>query len=194
MSNEKSFCHVPVTLRISGSALVLFSLCAFIFGIRVLLPLALACAVHELGHIVALLLQNCIPESLVIDASGLLIRYRGGQGGLRGFVRAFSGPLAGLLLAALLLHSPSEMLSACSKLSLALSFGNLLPFSTLDGGSMLRFLWEMVSGKMPPGRLIFLTDALTAASVLLCGCIFNPQLLLYGLWLLIGLLRNMRCD
>ena len=194
MSNEKSLPVTRVSLRVSAGAIALCSVVAFFFGPGALLSLFLAASVHEAGHILALLLQDCMPESLQIDAGGLLIRYRGGEGGMPGFYRAFSGPAAGLLLAAALLFSPVPILQNTARLSLVFSAGNLLPFSELDGGSMLFCLWEAVRGKTPDFRVIRIIDALVATLVLLMGIIFGPQLLFCGLWLLLQLSGKLRRD
>ena len=194
MSNEKSLPDIRVSLRISAGAVALCSLIAFFFGPGELLSLFLAASVHELGHVFTLLLQDCTPESLQIAAGGLLIRYRGGEGGMPGFYRAVSGPAAGLLLAAVLLFSPDPLLQNTSRLSLVFSAGNLLPFSELDGGSMLFCLWEAVTGTAPSFRVIRIFDVLTAASVLLLGILCCPQLLFWGFWLFLSLWGRTRRD
>lgn len=99
------------------------------------LPLLLAAACHEAGHLAVLWALEIPIEALELRAGGAVIRAR-----LRDEARelwAFAaGPGVNLLLAAVFWR-PWHMFALCN---LALAIGNLLPLPKRDGGRIVRVL------------------------------------------------------
>ena len=192
MSNEKSAFgeRSYFRLEISGGALLFLSFTGFLCGGGALCGALFASAVHELGHLAVILGQGGVPRSLRLDASGACLRCSGPTPEPREeLARAAAGPLAGLLLWLALRLWGGHALHNTSELSLMLSLVNLLPAEGLDGGRILRCL--CVNAPLPlTEKLGTLLSLAACAFTLLLGVLFSPQLLLYGLWLSLRLLRR----
>ena len=104
------------------------------------LSLLLAALLHEAGHGFALLVTNNGITQLKLRGFSIKIipLYRRIPTVGRELFILLAGPLAGILGAAFLKPFNPQF----SKISLLLSVFNLLPVRGLDGGSMLKLLWE----------------------------------------------------
>lgn len=124
------------------------------------LHLMLAAALHEAGHCIALFATKNRIAQVQLKGFGIKIvpQYRRVPTVWQETVILFAGPLAGLMGAMLL----KPVAPVFSKMSLLLSVFNLLPIRGLDGGSMLRLLWEAAFN----GRKSWLPDAVGAITVL----------------------------
>jgi len=185
MSNENSAPAGPFRLEVSGGFFLLLALGWLVWGEATLCAALLAAAVHELGHLAVLAGQGSIPRLLRLDASGAMLRWRGGSCSRAGEVcRALAGPGAGLVLFAFLRLTPVLFLRRVSDMSLMLTLVNLLPHSALDGGRALDAL-------LGPGIMTLRAwlDGLCAALCLSLGALRSPPLFVYGLWLLARTLR-----
>lgn len=196
MSNEMSAPEQRCRFRleVSGGFLLLVSVSGFLCGGEVLAATALAAALHELGHLALILLQGSLPCRLRLDFAGACLSCAGREPGRREeLLRALAGPAAGLLLWAAFRASSPPLLQRTASLSLMLSLVNLLPASGLDGGRVL----ACVLSPLGPLRSEALLGALSFLSALLAlslGAFHNPQLFLYGLWLLLRAARIRRPD
>ena len=120
-------------------------LAVWLFDPQLLLPSALAAAVHEGGHLLALRLLGREVAGLRLTAFGLELRL--GPGRLsygRELAAALAGPAASLLGAWLAARWGQFLLAG---VSLGLGLFNLLPVSPLDGGRAFFCLCAMV---LPP--------------------------------------------
>ena len=99
------------------------------------LPLLLAAALHECGHLVALLTLKIPITELELRLSGAVIRSKLPGGGREALALA-AGPGVNLLLA-LIFWNAWPLFALCD---LALGLGNLLPLPQRDGGRLLRAL------------------------------------------------------
>lgn|GEM_PF-253566 len=192
MSNEKSAFRGGSSFRleISGGALLILSFTGFLCGGEALCAALTASAVHELGHLAVILGQGSVPRSLRLDASGACLNCAGPAPEPREeLLRAAAGPAAGLLLWLTLRLWGGPTMRSMGEMSLLLSLVNLLPADGLDGGRILRCL--CVGAPLPlTERLGMLLGLAACALTLLLGFLFSPQLLLYGLWLSLGLLHR----
>jgi stage IV sporulation protein FB len=196
MSNEMSVSGPQCRLRleVSGGFLLLLSVSGFLWGGAVLAAAALAAAIHELGHLVLILLQGALPSRLLLDFSGACLSCAGREPSRREeLLRALAGPAAGLLLCALLRASPQPILQRTASLSLMLSLVNLLPASGLDGGRALECILSPL-GVLWPETLLSWLSLLSALFALCLGAFHSPQLFLYGIWLLLRAARIRRPD
>ncbi|MBQ1410109.1 MAG: hypothetical protein IIY94_02360 [Oscillospiraceae bacterium] len=101
----------------------------------VTLPFLLAAAVHECGHLTALVFLKIPVTGLELRAGGAVIR-AALPGGRREALALAAGPSVNLLLAALF-WQPWPLFGLCN---LSLGLVNLLPFPQRDGGRLLRTL------------------------------------------------------
>ena len=128
-------------VEISPGAAIFFAAVYFLLDFSDIAALALAAAVHELGHIAALGVLGARVRRLRFGMDGLCIVYTGAISYPGQFAAALAGPLAGAALAIIFAGLGAEMesgfLYVCAGLSAALSVFNLLPALPLDGGRML---------------------------------------------------------
>lgn len=194
MSNQKSKTEArggtPFRLEVAGDFLLLLTLTWFFCGGLTLAALALAAAVHELGHAAVMVFQGQLPRSLRLDAAGLCLRCEPAEGEGRELLRTLAGPAAGLLLAMLLGESGIPFFRLAASASLALSGLNLLPASCLDGGRLIRSLAVLTLGSMPADRLGAVLDWACILLFLCMGFGGRGDWLLWGVWLLYHRLRS----
>ena len=175
---------IPITMRFSFLfVLGLYLAAQRLWGTRILL----AVLIHELGHLLILLLQGQSPERLELSAAGILmVRGKVGSFGQE-LLLHLGGPLANLAMVGLLWQRDQF---ACAA-HLILAAVNLLPLEPLDGGSVTELLLEQL---VPPERVTRLCRLISAATlaVLLAAALplffhgRNPSLLLFVLLLAMG--------
>ena len=122
--------------KVSPVALLVFALVYFFDDSGMYAALLPAAAVHELGHLLFLLVGGLSPRCLVLGLEGLELDYRGELRGLKGAAAIAAGPLFGIAYG-LLVFSEIEYLRLSGGISLALSIFNLIPTLPLDGGRLL---------------------------------------------------------
>lgn len=118
-------------LDVRPGAVALLAGLYFLLPLRWCARLALAVAVHELGHVAALVLCGTEIYGLRMEACGLALRCAPPEGAVRTVAAALAGPAAGAGLFCILrgLGCPEG-----ADLSLLYSCVNLLPVLPLDGG------------------------------------------------------------
>lgn len=156
---------------------------------------AAACALHELGHYLAVralggrvvrLRLSCVGAEMVLSA-----RFPLTPGGTIG--AALAGPAVNLALAAAAARM-GEGLYLFAGLNLALGLFNLLPAAQLDGGRALGGLLALAAGPEAAGRWMGRCSGAVAAGLTLASGALaaagqvNPSLLLVAAWLLGGAL------
>ena len=187
MSNKMSaLSENRLRIEVTGGFLLLTALTGFFCGEGMLLAAAVAAAAHELGHVAAMLRQGCLPSALRLDATGACLRCTGPIPGYgQELRRALAGPAAGIMLWFLLRPLPGDFAARCGRMSLLLSAVNLLPGAGLDGERALRCL---ILRRWEPSRAERLLRSAQWTAALGCfagGLRWNPQLCLYGFWLLL---------
>jgi len=165
-------------------------------GIRaaLLCALTLSIIVHEAGHLVAARRLGLAVADVTLYPFGGITRtvHPPGRGRETAIVAA-AGPLASLLLAAVLAAA-----AACAHAALAfglrvvalgnlvLALGNLLPAHPLDGGRIARSLLEPRLGAERAARLTGRTGQLLGLGLIVAGLRTDPWWLLAGTVLLLG--------
>ena len=188
MSNEKSTPEGGPCFRleISGGFLLILSLTGFLCGAEAIAAAMLAAAFHELGHLSLILLQGGLPRRLTLDMSGACLHCSGPEPDIRQeLFRAMAGPAAGLLLWLALKGAEASFLRTAASMSLMLSLVNLLPAAGLDGRRILDCMTAAAADGTGLPRLNAVLDIASVLLTLTFGALHSPQLLLYGLWLLL---------
>ena len=182
-------------VEISGGFLLLMAALFYLDESDLLLWALAACAVHELGHFLAIRLLGGRVILLRLTCVGAEMRLsdRYPMGPLRQAGSALAGPAVNLLLAfaaARLAPRMGEPLYVFAGLNLTLGLFNLLPAVQLDGGRVLRQLLRLANPEGQAEAAAGLVSAALGALLLAGGGVLalkgraNPTLLLAGAWLL----------
>lgn len=109
------------------------------------LPVFLLCLAHESGHIIAACAAGLPPESITFYVGGIRMSLENGTGskGLAREILILSAGCAVNLFLAPVLYLWGMRLTAM--MSLGLGLFNLLPFSSLDGGRLIKAVCEYIS-------------------------------------------------
>ncbi|MGI5978435.1 MAG: site-2 protease family protein [Oscillospiraceae bacterium] len=179
-------------LKLGSGFVLLLALLWFFDDDGLLPPLAVAVAVHELGHIAALYAFGARPTRLRASLSGFSLDYAGALTGGQLALTALAGPAVGAGFAALCAligrQTESSFWLSCAGIGIVLTVFNLLPAAPLDGGICADF----ALARLPNAKAARWVSRLLAASVLalLLGgglyCLFcgdGPALFLSGVWL-----------
>lgn len=157
------------SFKISTGAVILLSLLYFFLGFKLLAALITAVLVHEMGHVAALKLFGADVVRLKFDVGGLCMTCVGLKNRLCEFISLLAGPLLGGVFALFCSYCGnalnSEFLLTASGFCFILTVYNLLPILPLDGGRMLKCLFEKVFGELAAKK--FCTFSSIAISALL---------------------------
>ena len=152
-------------LRISGSFFILAALMLLILPLKWLLAAALAAAVHELFHYLALKLCRCKVLSLQVGTGGAVIETDCISRGKELFC-ALAGPVGGLTLLLFAKWLPRTAICA-----LIQSAYNLLPLFPLDGGRALRCISQMLLPPKAASRFRAIAEAIVRFGLCALGII-----------------------
>lgn len=155
-------------VRISGGFFLLTAWFALVNGAELLAVVGVGCAVHELGHYLALRclgvrvtgLRLCIlGAEMMADRSGLSY---GGE-----LAAVLAGPGANLLTA-LVLAAAGEAFWAAAGGNLVLCLFNLLPLRPLDGGRALELAVTWIAGPDAGERAVRMAGTCAALALGVC--------------------------
>ena len=152
-------------LRISGSFFIVAALMLLILPLKWLLAAALAAAVHELFHYLALKLCRCKVLSLQVGTGGAVIETDCISRGKELFC-ALAGPVGGLTLLLFAKWLPRTAICA-----LVQSAYNLLPLFPLDGGRALRCISQMLLPPKAASRFRAIAEAIVRFGLCALGII-----------------------
>ena len=164
---------------------LIISLMLAVDRMGVMLPALAACCVHELGHIIAILLTNGKISALRLCPWGIQIVSPSLTEERASFAVAVSGPAVNILLWVALRKAVPDIAS----IQLVCGVFNLLPCNGLDGGDALRGLLSHILSERAIDRVMFaISCTVGIACALLGGFLLmkmrNPSLLVAGIYLL----------
>ena len=167
------------SLDIRPGAVALLAGLYFLLPLRWCARLALAVAVHELGHVAALVLCGAEIYGLRMEGCGLALRCAPPEGAARMIAAALAGPAAGAGLFCILrgLGYPEG-----ADLSLLYACVNLLPGLPLDGGRALQ-AGERAAERQLDALGLVLPVALMGFGVVLFARGMGLALGVFGAWL-----------
>ncbi len=121
-------------MQVSDSVLLIFAAALLLDTTMLTIIFLFAALVHEMGHILAVLICKGRILSVKITVFGGVIHYHQDGGRLRDIIIAMSGPLIGIITAYI---SAKLGYFVFSGANLILSIVNLLPVLPLDGGRII---------------------------------------------------------
>ena len=178
----------PGRVEVTGGFLLLTAWLNYLDAQGVV-PLALlSCALHEMGHLLAIRMLGGRVRRISITAVGAEMELDRALSYGNECLAALAGPLVNLIMALLFCRIPGGTLF--SGLNLVLACFNLLPIGRLDGGRVLWCALALLAGQARADRFVPALSAALAAG-LVCGALAlvwqgrgNLSLLLTALWLL----------
>lgn len=181
-------------IEVSGGALLLGALLYYFDDQGLFLLSMLACAIHELGHLLAILALGGQVTRLRLTCVGAEMRLstRHAIGWMGQVLAALSGPLVNLAAGLLSVRLLGEKGWCFAGINLALGAFNLLPAGCLDGGRALCFLLGPLLGDDGAARFLNILACALAAGLLAGALILlwygtlNLTLPLMSIWLLAG--------
>ena len=142
--------------------------------------LAAAVGVHELGHLLALLLLGVRLDGIALTATGPVLCCMMPEQGAEGALATVSGPAFG----ALFWLSFRRLWPLAAEMSSVLTVVNLLPVLPLDGGRLLKAFTASHVGILRAVRFVVLVLLFSTGFICLyLGYGLAP--LLFALWLLV---------
>ena len=180
----------PFTLNFSVGFILLASLIYLLDSSGLVSALIPCVVIHELGHLLSLIILGNPPRALNAGLSGFSIDYVGRTEGLGRFAAAMAGPVFGvafaLFCAELGARLESPFLIMTAGVSCGLSLFNLLPVRPLDGGLALSAALKAVFGGKAERTVMLGLGLLLPAGMIFTGLYIlkTPALMAAGVWLL----------
>ncbi len=187
-------------IKISALSLALLFSVYYFLGTYIFAAFVVSVLVHELGHVIGILLCGGKIENISLKAGGFYLTGTGVLTQTGVIISLFSGPLFGFVLAAVCAEMPlcdgNYFCFEISRISFVLSVYNLLPAVQLDGGRILDCLLAGFIDTKNRTAILNAAGIISGAAVVLVGAVLSDIILVgAGLWLLIsqtGIVKNKR--
>ncbi len=165
---------------------LIVSLMLVVDRMGVMLPALAACGLHELGHVIAILLTKGKIASVRLCPWGIQIVSPSLTEGRASLAVAVSGPAVNLILWAVL----RKVAPSFAAIQLICGAFNLLPCNGLDGGDALHGILAAFLSEESADRVLFAVSCAVGVLCVACGIMLvwktrNPSLLVAGLYLVI---------
>ncbi len=154
-------------LHIGAGFLLALAALYFFGGTDALCALLLADALHELGHVLALVLTGTEIVSVELCAAGAVIRCGAFRSDKAEALCAAAGPLAGMLAGAAGVVLPFDFCRYTGAVALCASVFNLLPALPMDGGWLLMLAASRYLDPPAADTLLRVTGNLCALGIVL---------------------------
>ncbi len=132
------------------------------------------CVIHELGHIVCLLIMGENPGLVELSFYGIKLERHGasGIGSFGEIIIHASGPTANFVLSALLfVCGDSSEIRTAATISFCVGVFNLLPCQPLDGGNILYYLLCRRMSEEKCGKICFCVSCVMIAPMIAAGLV-----------------------
>lgn len=140
------------------------------------------CALHELGHLAALLFCGGTPEKITVSYYGVGLKYDCPLGNAKNFFVLVSGVIVNIVFA---------ILDLKRNINIALAVINLLPVYPLDGGRILKLVLSNVFSLNVGDRILYIISAIIVAALLIFSIMFkNPSLALIAVYVIAYAINN----
>ena len=176
----------------SGPGALLWGLIYLLLTPKELCALLPAVLLHEMGHILALLLLDAGVDAICLTGTGLRIDCRRKLPPLGEILAALAGPIFGLLWCVCASAMGFEL---SFRISAALSVFNMLPMSYLDGGRAIHSAALIIFGSLAAERISSAIDGLFCLILCTLGLFYancggGVGLAAVGAWLTVFTLLN----
>ena len=131
--------HSAVPVNIDAKLYFIIPICLLIAPIKIFLSWIFAALIHEMGHILVLIILKVNILSITIGSFGASIRTEN-TAYWKELLCTMAGPLAGSIL--LLFARPQPLIALCAGLQ---TLFNLLPVPGLDGARVIRCFYCVVT-------------------------------------------------
>ena len=164
---------------------IVAALLLLIFPIPWIISAATAAIVHEIFHILAVIVMGGKIKKIRVHLSGCQIETTP-MGEIRSIICILAGPLGSLMLIGVRKYVP--MISVCGLLQ---GIYNLLPVMPLDGGRILRIILQKFS-PIHADSVMRWTSMAVGVTILILGTILSCCLHIQILPIICGILFNIR--
>ena len=182
MRNLRSFSIYPPLYFVVALSL-------FVLPFQLVFGWIIAAMIHELSHLLMLILLKVKVHSVSVGITGTLIKTEP-MSPVKELCCALAGPIGGLLPLVILRITPYVALSAAIQ-----SFYNLLPVYPQDGGRAVKSAATCLFGESAAQKISFILSAAVIILTTLCGCWLSYRYrlgILPIIFPLVPLLRNVR--
>jgi len=189
-----------IKISVSVGFFGIVTLMLYIDKTGLMLPTAVTVIVHEIGHLIALILFKSKPESIVLKVGTVGISGRFLLSAKKEIIMLFVCFLLNIFLFFVLFCFyfifENFVLLNFALVMLVTGVFNLLPIIGLDGGEILKIILNMRLKSVSSNLILYLTSSVTVMFILMLGFyVFadtksNISLILMALYLFLGILLS----
>lgn len=126
-------------IEVSDSVLIIIIAALLLDTTMLTIMFLVAALIHEIGHLIAIVLCRCEILKIKLTAFGGVIKYHNNQSKTKDLIIAVSGPFMGFIAAYI---SAKLSFFTFSGANLILSVVNLIPVMPLDGGTVAMLIFK----------------------------------------------------
>jgi len=159
--------------------------------------------IHETGHLIMMKALRRMPEEIILQPAGVIIKTKTGLTGYHGDILiALSGcaanGIAAILSSLIYVNNRSIVFLLYSLINTIMALFNLIPVEGLDGGDVLRFLLQKKLSITKADKIVKVISFAFIVIIIIFGIYlvlckqFNVTILFSGFYLTVLMLLNLR--